>query len=147
MGDHLKAREAEIKALHAEVLEVEKKRYDLGVKKSILTCLCYCLKYDEPIPRWCKDAYIGAIEQVEDCRARHWSDVFGRAHPKGAHLKPKSDLFKEYIAVYDRISERIANGEAVDGHLFESVGRELGIGGKTKIEQYYYKVKKWNEME
>lgn len=147
MGDHLKQTDAKIQAIDAEILEAIKKLYDAGDKKAILLCIHHCLKCDLAIPRWCKDAFIEAIDRVEDCRARHWSDVFGRAHPKGAHLKPKSDLFKEYIAVYDRVSERIANGEAVDGYLFESVGRELGIGGKTKIEQYYYKVKKWNEME
>lgn len=143
----MKKMETELKTVTAEVLKICKELYVRGDKKTILKCLHFCLVNDIPIPRWCKDAYIEAMESVEDCRVRHWSDVFGQAHPKGAHLKPQSDLFKEYNAVYERVSERIANGEKLDGYLFESVGRELGIGGKTKIEQYYYKIKKWNEME
>ena len=31
----------------------------------------------------------------------------------------------------------------IDGHLFQTIGMELGIGSKTLTEQYYYDAKKY----
>lgn len=96
------------------------------------------------MPRWCALAYIKAFRSVKGFRAKSWDDVFGRPHPKGTQLDAKRKQREKEFVVYNMVLERNP-GDAIDGALFEKIGRQLGIGGKTLVEEYYYNVKKFLE--
>lgn len=124
--------------------DLEKEYKKSKNKRIILEAVDVCALNDFDLPEWLKQAFRMAYNEVRAYRAGRWSEVFGPAHTKGAHLPAKREAREKNHLVYLRIRE-ILNAEPetpIDGHLFERVGRELGIGGKTKVSEIYYKIKK-----
>lgn len=115
-----------------------------GHQEAILDALYVCSQNDLPAPKWCALAFLNASREVQHYRAKNWDDVFGEPHPKGTHLEAKRQKREKMSAVFLRVKEIIETepGTPIDGCLFEKVGREFGIGGKTLTEQYYYAAKK-----
>lgn len=111
---------------------------------AILEAVYYCALNDFTMPKWCALSYIKAFREVKDFRAKSWDDVFGLPHPKGRHLHAKRQKREKAFVVFNMISEIKQKNpdEAIDGALFEKVGRQLAIGGKTLVEEYYYSAKK-----
>lgn len=111
---------------------------------AIIEALFVCSLNSLPIPRWCEMAFLASYRKVRHYKAKSWDDVFGLPHPKGTHLGTKRQEREKGWMVYEEI-EKIRQDDPsipIDGFLFESVGRKLGIGGKTLTEEYYYKEKK-----
>jgi hypothetical protein len=111
-------------------------------RKLILEALNLCMSNDFPVPAWCAITFMAAYKHVRDFGARHWDEVFGEPHKKGTNLEAAREKKKRGLEVFMRVEEKKRAGSAVDGHLFETVGRDMAIGSKTKIEEIYYKVKK-----
>jgi hypothetical protein len=120
--------------------------YKEGHKEAVIEALSLCSFKSLPIPRWVELAFLNdCYRKVRHFKAKSWDDVFGSPHEKGTHLKAKEQEREKSILVYQRIEE-IRNeepGTAIDGALFERVGLEFGIGGKTTAETYYYKWKNY----
>lgn len=126
-----------------EVFEIHKQ----GNKNAITEGLFVCTFYSLPMPKWLEMAYLGAYRAIRHYKKKSWDDVFGRPHPKGMHLETKRQESEKPFLVYKRI-EQIKNEDpatAIDGALFERVGKEIGIGGKTLTESYYYKELKFHK--
>lgn len=121
--------------------------YHAGDKGAVLKALHVCFFKHLPIPRWCEVAYLGAYRSVKFYNAKTWGDVFGSPHPKGSHISTKKQETDYSFRVYDRIRQIKEDDPsiAIDGWLFEKVGKEFGIGGKTLTEEYYYKWKNYFE--
>ena len=118
--------------------------YRTGNIKAIIEALFVCCLNSLPIPRWCENGYLSAYRKVRQYKAKSWDDVFGQPHPKGMHIAPKRQEREFGWKVYRRIQQikKDHPSTAIDGALFERVGREFAIGGKTLVEEYYYKEKK-----
>jgi hypothetical protein len=111
--------------------------------KFVLESLAICLENDFKIPKWCREAFVNIYKSADSLEARSWADVFGPMYPKGMHLQPLRRYLKYGEAVYRRVNMlNRTEGKPIDGAMFERVGREFGIGGKTLTEEIYYKVKK-----
>lgn len=119
--------------------------YQDGDKKAILEALAICCFYSLPIPRWLERACLAAYRKVQNYKVKSWEDVFGRPHPKGTHILTKRQEIEYSRKVYERIQQIKKNKPStpIDGALFERIGKEFGIGGKTLTEGYYYKGKDW----
>lgn len=117
--------------------------YQAGNIHAVVEALFLCSMNSLPIPRWCEMAYLKAYRRVRHYKDKSWDDVFGLPHKKGTHLATKRQERENGLKVYFRIVEIKKNDPSVpiDGNLFEMVGREFGIGGKTLTEEYYYKWK------
>ncbi|WP_408997958.1 hypothetical protein ACJ77P_08190 [Syntrophus buswellii] len=117
--------------------------YRAGNRSAIIDALYVCSLNSLPIPYWCEMAFLSSYRQVTQFRAKSWDDVFGRPHKKGTHLATKRQDREKSLSVYYRIKEikRADPSIPIDGFLFEKVGKEFGIGGKTLTEEYYYKWK------
>ncbi len=113
----------------------------------IIEVLHICSLNSLPLPRWCEMGFLKAYRKVRQYRAKSWDDVFGRPHKKGTHLETKRQEREKPHLVYRRIEEIRKNEPltAIDGDLFERVGKELGIGAKTLTESYYYKELKFRK--
>ena len=106
----------------------------------IIEALYVCSINSLPIPRWCQMAFLASYRKVRQYKAKSWDDGFGMPHTKGTHLGAKRKRREFSWQVYRRI-EQITKDDpsiAIDGVLFERIGKELGIGGKTLTEEYYY---------
>ena len=114
----------------------------------LLICLSACIKQDDislsDSVHLTPDYSIPIGPVKFDFEAKSWDDVLGRPYRKGIHHEARRKRRQYRKVVYDRILEikKAEPDTAIDGALFERVGRELGIGGKTLVEEYYYSVKK-----
>ena len=117
--------------------------YQTGDKQALLEAMYLCMMHAIPLPLWCKEAFLSACGKVYTYKAKSWEDVFGRPHPKGTHLATKREEREMSSRVYEKIRQIKKENPSIpiDCHLFERVGRELGIGAKTKTEAWYYKQK------
>lgn len=123
--------------------------YQAGNLQTITEALFVCSQNSLPIPYWCEIAYSAAYRKVRQYKAKSWDDVFERPHPKGTHLGTKRQEREKGISVYMRVKQIKEDDPsvAIDGWLFERVGKEFGIGGKTLTEEYYYKWKNFMEKK
>ncbi len=114
--------------------------YAQGDPRAILDALYICMKLALPVPRWCAAAFVEGYHRVQNYEAKRWDDVFGKPHPKGTHAGTKQQERENRQRVYSRIQEIKTADSSIplDGALFEQVGRELAIGGKTTTERFYY---------
>ncbi len=113
-----------------------------GEKARILEALFICNMSQMAIPRWCSSAFIDAYREVWFKAALSWDDVFGEPHKKGAHANDIRKTRRDALKVYDRVEElNNIDRVPIDGAMFDQVGRELGIGAKTKTAELYYSVK------
>ena len=67
-----------------------------------------------------------------------WDDVFGKPHPKGTRANDEREKAFNAFLVWKRVREENAEGHPIDENLFTRIGRELGLGGKTKTAELYY---------
>lgn len=144
---HIKGRGPFFRWIGAGELQGLYELYQKGNKAAVVEALYVCSLNSLPIPRWCEMAYLSAYRKVRQYKAKSWDDVFGRPHPKGIHLETMRQEREFALRIYHRIKEikRDDPLTPIDGYLFESIGREFGIGGKTKTEGYYYKWKNYFE--
>lgn len=129
------------------LLELEQAYNDTGDGALILEAIYLCSLRDLPLPGWVQKAYLSAYRKVRQYEAGSWDEIFGKPHPKGTHLEAKRERWEKQERVYFRVKEILRNEPKtpIDAALFERVGRELGIGSKTKTEQIYYEMKKRQE--
>ncbi|MBU1568803.1 MAG: hypothetical protein KJ630_24655 [Proteobacteria bacterium] len=115
-----------------------------GDKARILEALFICNMNQMSVPRWCCFAFIDAYREVWFKAKTSWDDVFGKPHKKGTHSNDIRKTRNDALKVYYRIQELNKNvGLPVDENMFDRVGRELGVGAKTKTATLYYGAKGW----
>jgi len=92
------------------------------------------------MPEWVSKAFIRGYDQVLTCSSGSWDDVFGRPYKKGAHLSRMRQARAKRLAVWSRVNAAVHRNEPINRELFESIGRDLGIG-KTRAEELYAEAK------
>jgi hypothetical protein len=121
----------------AEVLEILQKRLEDGDKWALLYAIHQCLLLKRPLPEWLRLAFLRAYDSKTGYEIKSWDDAFGRPHTKGTHVhKEKRNLQLRYDII--RRVEELASEMPIDEHLFEKVGKDLGIGGSTTVSDIYY---------
>jgi hypothetical protein len=116
--------------------------YEAGDKSALLQTILYAGTFRKPIPDWAAEAWKSAYEQVMKGGASSWDEVFGKPHPKGKHLRTIQQEAQKYLVHETVCFLQEQEGVAIDGELFERVGRLTGVGSKTLIGRLYYEVKK-----
>jgi hypothetical protein len=129
--------------------------FEKGDHVALMEAIARCMMYGVPIPNWAASAFCAGYQAIGRLEANSWDDVFGKPHAKGKHLKHKALRLKKREQVYHRIRELHAEGRAIDDELFERVGKELGVGGRTTCKGIYGEVrdainnqlKSWSELD
>jgi len=140
-GPNIAGRGPFFRWIGATELKTIYEKYRTGNCSAIMEALSICSLNSLPIPQWCEKAFLVSYRKVKFYKAKSWDDVFGRPHPKGMHVEAKRQELEKSYLIYRRI-EQIKKEEphtAIDGALFERVGKEFGVGGKTLTEGYYYR--------
>lgn len=143
-GQNIRARGPFFRWIGAQELKELYDIYKAGNSQAIMEALFVCSLNSLPLPRWCESAFLSAYRNVRQYKAKNWDDVFGSPHKKGIHLGAKRQEREFAWKVYEKIQQIKKDDPsiAIDGFLFERVGREFAIGGKTLTEKLYYKEKK-----
>jgi hypothetical protein len=108
-----------------------------GNKQALWQAIVYCAAHHIPLWDWLSDGLLlidnaveAGIEEIET-----WDDVFGklwgRGQRRGAHT------WAQRWKVYTRVEEAKDAGKAINGQLFEDIGKDLGIGGRTTVSNLY----------
>lgn len=129
-----------------ELVDLHDRHRD-GDKAAITEAFFLCSINSLPLPRWVEMSYLESYREVRQYRAKSWDDVFGLPNPKGTHLETKKQEREFGLTIYNHIKQLKKDNPdiAIDGALFEKVGKKFAIGGKTKTETYYYKWKNFLE--
>jgi hypothetical protein len=123
-----------------EYSALQRSEYEAGDKAALLQMILLCVQDQRPLPDWAGTAFEELYHWVITGGARSWDDAFGNPHPKKKHvhsIRLEKLKWKVHTRVRD-IHEK--EGVPIDEKLFERVGIEMGIGGKTVVNGLYYKV-------
>jgi hypothetical protein len=82
-------------------------------------------------------AFLQAYDAATGYEIKSWAEVFGPPHPKGTHLKKERRSLMLRGSIVVRVQELKAAGFPIDKLLFETIGKEFGLGGTTASEIYY----------
>ena len=122
----------------ARVLEQFQEAYASGDKFALMNAIRECARCDLLLPEWVATAYLRAIDEILNYRAQSWDEVFGRPIPKGAHIaalrKRRDKKFAVWLAVIRAV--KADPNLPIDTHLFDTIGKRLGLGG-TLAQEYY----------
>lgn len=130
---------------HQRLLEC-RERFRAGEKFALMQALRICANHDLPMPEWLSIAYISAFDKILNHKSKSWDEVLGPAIPKGKHLASlrKERQFGLSVALEVRCRHK-QQGLNIDPEMFEAVGKKFNIG-KTLASDYYYKYKKFYDL-
>jgi hypothetical protein len=115
---------------------VSKSEYEAGDKSALMRIIVDCALSKSPIPEWAASILEGAENYAYCGEIASWDEVFGKPNSrKRAHVLLR---WQRRHKVHSRIIElHHFDGCPINDELFEKVGRELGIGGKTEVKNLY----------
>jgi hypothetical protein len=120
-----------------ELSEELRRDLEKGDRSALLQMVYHAAQHRRPLPEWAAEAFPIAYTWVMRGSARTWDDAFGPPFPAGTHIH-KLKLESRRYEVYQLVQEiHRDEGCPIDDELFERVGREMGIGGKTTIKDLY----------
>lgn len=121
-----------------------------GDKQWVPEALFLCCAYSLPVPRWCATAFTSGWRKLfVYAETGSWDDIFGKPYPKGTHISKLRDQWRDSLPTFRHIRKMKDADPSlpIDEKLFEYVGRELGVGGSTKVSEYYYYWKNQGQIE
>jgi len=99
-----------------------------------------CLETGIPVPPRLSARFIDLVRKAYDGDFRSWDEAFGKPR-----LNPEKR--KKFERRYDQTQKVVEAAEERKGHLnegaFEAIGRETGIGGKTKVKELLQNHRFW----
>jgi hypothetical protein len=121
-------------------------RYAAGEKGILLYVLAVCAdsKLPHELPDWAKQALTDAWDRYSDGTLESWDEIFGK--PFLGKRRGSSDraVAARQLKVWTEVRRRVYQGQSLGDDLFEAVGRDLGIGGKSTVNRIYYEVEQLN---
>ena len=128
-------REEDEKDTH-HILDMYKTIYEQGQRYSVIPALALCFSSNLEIPKWVKAGYLTALEQLYNGDHTTLDHALGMKRGRGKRGKSHKLSSDQEHKIYARVCELRQQGMAVDDSLFESVGKEFGIG-KTLAKETY----------
>ena len=120
--------------------------YEAGDKSEFMRCLFWCIRSDEPIPPWLKEALEQIMADRRSGKFKSWDEPFGKPLGNKHQATVRRDA-KVIVPLFDRVRELSESGRALNKELFDEVGKEFGVGGTVASELYYDAVKALNETD
>ncbi len=114
-------------------------RFVKGEKFALMEALYICSSSDLPIPDWAAKAYTKCFNQVRWAYVGSWDEAFGRPFEKGTHVAKIRRHDRLKVEVYIKLRRYLKNNPDVpiDEHLFELIGKEVGISRSLANKLYY----------
>jgi hypothetical protein len=121
-----------------ERLELLREQFEAGDRTALLEAVHRCAWHEMVIPEWAALKFMAAYREVAHARTASWDDVFGKPWPgkKLASLRLRRELILPVRARIQELRQR-RDPPPLSEALFESVGKEFGIG-KTLCQEFYY---------
>jgi hypothetical protein len=120
--------------------------FEAGDRTALLRMLVQCAFDRRAMPEWAVSALVSNYLAALAGEVQSWDDVFGRPwqqeRPRAQLRSVRTRMWK--WEVWKRVHE-LHKGEGkppIDNKLFEKVGRQLGIGGKSAVAALYGEVER-----
>ena len=121
-----------------EYSRVCESEYEAGDKTALMRIVVCCACNKSPIPEWATDILINTYGYAFWGEVASWDLVFGKPSRRRKNVSRK---WMRKDEVFWKIVLSKEKGRVIDDKLFEEVGRELGIGGKTEVKRMYAAVR------
>jgi uncharacterized protein (DUF433 family) len=126
--------------------EENRKSYEDGDTTALLRMLEHCALFRRAMPEWASFEFDSIYRAALAGGIQSWDDVFGRPwHPKRPRAQRRAvSTEAQKWAVWKRVRD-LHEGEGkppIDNALFERVGRETGVGGKSTVAALYVRVER-----
>jgi hypothetical protein len=102
---------------------------------AVLDAIRFCFVCRIDVPEWARRAFLDIHARGKTGEFKSWDEGWGRPLTKGQFERFNRDLVA-WFQVREKIEARPA-GEPIDDELFEKIGRDLGIGGKSTVKRIY----------
>src|SRR5262245_56556155 len=110
--------------------------YEAGDRRALWHALVFCAVHDIRMWHWLASEIIAIQRAAEAGKIPTWNHVFGDK-PCGEGQRRGAATFARRFEVYNRIQAAKDAGRAIDDQLFEDIGRELGVGGRSTVADLY----------
>ena len=109
--------------------------YRAGDKHALMMMIGACAISGWIIPKWVAEIIEGADNYAAFGLIKSWDEVFGKPNSpkKGEQLRNWQLRWN----VYSEVQTAHLKGQAIDDFLFERIGKEMKIRGKTKVKELY----------
>jgi hypothetical protein len=104
--------------------------------RAALATIAYCVNENLTIPEWATATLAWFYDEQNKGHYRSWDQIFGKPMTAGRAKRAQRDL-GSLNAIADMVKSAQANGTPIDNELFERIGRELGIGSRTRVSELY----------
>jgi hypothetical protein len=120
--------------------EENRTSYEEGDKPALFRMLVQCALFRRTMPEWAAGELVSIHRAALAGEIRSWNDVFGRPwqqeRPRAQRRSLRTRTWKwEVWKLVHELHE--GEGKPIDNKLFEKVGRQLAIGGKSTIAALY----------
>lgn len=123
-----------------EQIQIEKIRFESGIRRALLSAIRLCAQYKLPLPDWVSDAFIEAHNLVNSCRSISWDEAFGKPYP-GRQLDALRKRRLHAFPLYFQAVQLHRAGASIGPGLFEALGNLHGVS-KTRASNWYYEEEK-----
>ena len=123
----------------AALLRIEELRqqYEGGDSLAVLEAVFECAMRELVMPEWVAIGFIERMRRIKHFKTKSLDETFGSYLPKGAKLVAYRQAREKGILAYHEVRKRHAAGASIGEELFETIGKDLGIGS-SKVRDYYY---------
>jgi hypothetical protein len=111
-----------------------------GYQQALIYFINFCFQQGRGVPSWAQEMFSAAVVKALEFEIKSWDEAFGRPLEKGKQLDKERRKHRALSEVWRLVNERRLAGKPLDKALYEAVGKELGIGGATVVEEMYGKV-------
>jgi hypothetical protein len=116
-------------------------RYNAGDKQILLWAIDDCAQRGEPVPEWAAEALSDILYRMATGEFATWDDAFGKIFANGYRQGGMRTLSRMFD-VWFRVKQLSGEGQPIGDGLYDRVGRELGVGGKTTVANLYREVER-----
>jgi hypothetical protein len=111
-------------------------RFKCGDYQILLWAIDHYAQSGQPIPKWAAEALEDRLFRAVTGELGSWDEAFGSLYAKGTQRRRIYGLSR-MLDVLFLVRQLHKEGHPIDDHLFERVGKELGVGGKTTVKKLY----------
>jgi hypothetical protein len=102
----------------------------------VLHCISCCFGANVPVPEWAQREFRRLHWEGQRGWLRSWDKAFGRPSTERKFYRSEGEAQWTRM-ITKRVAEAKQSGVAIDDELFEQIGLELRVGGKTRAKKLY----------
>jgi hypothetical protein len=82
------------------------------------------------------NGFVDTYQKQANGEFKSWDQAFGKPVTKSHRLRQKRDT-DSLGKISSMVAAARSKGEPIDNALFEKIGRDLGLGGATRVKELY----------